>query len=577
MKEKLFISLNVKVFLLGIVISLIPITVIGAMLYRKTLEIVSQKQETASANALDSILDSIYVTVDYVNNLSLFIIQNQDVKDALLPDTMTAEEHVRLQNRIGQSLIFYSGQDQFIKSIYIRGLNGMVFQSGVVRDLDSREQMMEKAIERQGSALWTGTRNSTTEGEAEYLTISRSIRDAENLDSTLGALWIHVPASKIKRQFSDYIKTYPGYIALLDEDGECLVSAGDAEHSYEDLDKLKAGGWDSVLNEEDNTLIYGTEVQDTGWKVVSSLELSTLLSENRAVRNLLFLSIIVSLVLCLLTTFIFSRIVLQPLKLLAAKIGEIKEDNYNVQIPFESNDEIGILSRQFNAMTKRMNELVNEVFRQKVLQTEAELQALQAQINPHFLFNNLDTAYWMSRLEHAEKTGRVVLAISQLCRTAMNAGQKLITVKEEMKYVENYILIQELRTAGQIQFHIAIDEDVLEMPTISFVIQPLVENSIQHGFLEKGRTGEIWIRGFTEEGNLYFEVEDNGDGADILELEELLVCKSNEKRGMAIRNIDQRIKIQFGNNYGLYFSKVSQGGLLTRVVQLSEICFKEKG
>lgn len=564
----MFVSLNVKVFILGIVISMIPIAIIGTVLYRKSLEIVEQKQEAASENALDSIADSIQVTTDYVGNLSLYIIQNSDVKETLLAESMNGSELLRRQNEVAKSLMFYTGQNQFVNSIYIEGENGLVLHAGDVRDVKREEELAGRAKKLMGKSFWTGTSAKNDDSPVVYLTLTRSIRDTENLQNTLGTLWINVPLSKMKEQFSNYIETYPGYIALVDDDGNVLLSAGKSETVISDLEKLKESRITTISDKKSNTLVYGNKLPDTGWTIVSGLERSKLLEENRTIRDLLIYGIVASMLLCLLTSVLFSRAILHPLRLLTGKIREVKEDNYDVQLQFESNDEIGILSTQFNAMTRRMNELVNEVLTGKVLQTEAELKALQAQINPHFLYNNLDTAYWMSRLEHADKTGRVVLAIADLYRLTMNSGQKFISVETEIRYVENYIVIQELRTADQIQFHIEADGELFQWATMRFVIQPLVENSVEHGILPSGREGDIWIRGFKDEENLYFEVEDNGDSIDISEIEELLMdVKSEEKRGMAIRNIDQRIKLQFGKNYGLFFRAGRENGTVVRIVQ----------
>ncbi|GAA0796438.1 sensor histidine kinase [Faecalicatena orotica] len=567
-KKQMFVSLNVKVFILGIVISMIPIAIIGTVLYRKSLEIVEQKQEAASENALDSIADSIQVTTDYVGNLSLYIIQNSDVKETLLAESMNGSELLRRQNEVAKSLMFYTGQNQFVNSIYIEGENGLVLHAGDVRDVKREEELAGRAKKLMGKSFWTGTSAKNDDSPVVYLTLTRSIRDTENLQNTLGTLWINVPLSKMKEQFSNYIETYPGYIALVDDDGNVLLSAGKSETVISDLEKLKESRITTISDKKSNTLVYGNKLPDTGWTIVSGLERSKLLEENRTIRDLLIYGIVASMLLCLLTSVLFSRAILHPLRLLTGKIREVKEDNYDVQLQFESNDEIGILSTQFNAMTRRMNELVNEVLTGKVLQTEAELKALQAQINPHFLYNNLDTAYWMSRLEHADKTGRVVLAIADLYRLTMNSGQKFISVETEIRYVENYIVIQELRTADQIQFHIEADGELFQWATMRFVIQPLVENSVEHGILPSGREGDIWIRGFKDEENLYFEVEDNGDSIDISEIEELLMdVKSEEKRGMAIRNIDQRIKLQFGKNYGLFFRAGRENGTVVRIVQ----------
>lgn len=387
-KKQMFVSLNVKVFILGIVISMIPIAIIGTVLYRKSLEIVEQKQEAASENALDSIADSIQVTTDYVGNLSLYIIQNSDVKETLLAESMTGSELLRRQNEVAKSLMFYTGQNQFVNSIYIEGENGLVLHAGDVRDVKREEELAGRAKKLMGKSFWTGTSAKNDDSPVVYLTLTRSIRDTENLQNTLGTLWINVPLSKMKEQFSNYIETYPGYIALVDDDGNVLLSAGKSETVISDLEKLKESRITTISDKKSNTLVYGNKLSDTGWTIVSGLERSKLLEENRTIRDLLIYGIVASMLLCLLTSVLFSRAILHPLRLLTGKIREVKEDNYDVQLQFESNDEIGILSTQFNAMTRRMNELVNEVLTGKVLQTEAELKALQAQINPHFLYKN---------------------------------------------------------------------------------------------------------------------------------------------------------------------------------------------
>ena len=156
-KKQMFVSLNVKVFILGIVISMIPIAIIGTVLYRKSLEIVEQKQEAASENALDSIADSIQVTTDYVGNLSLYIIQNSDVKETLLAESMTGSELLRRQNEVAKSLMFYTGQNQFVNSIYIEGENGLVLHAGDVRDVKREEELAGRAKKLMGKSFWTGT------------------------------------------------------------------------------------------------------------------------------------------------------------------------------------------------------------------------------------------------------------------------------------------------------------------------------------------------------------------------------------------------------------------------------------
>lgn len=563
-----FVSLNIKVFLFAIFMSMIPMAIIGTLLYQKALEIVREKQETASFYIFKNISENITYVTDYAHSLSLFILQNQDVRKTLMAESMTEQERLRHQNQVAKSLMFYTGQNHFVKSIFIHGKNGLVLSAGgLISDGLGEEQ--EKQLEvMKGKSFWTGTGERDQDGNVEYLTLMRSIQNTANLKETLGTQWINIPITKTKKQFQDYIDTYPGYIALIDSQGKILLSAGETEPAESDIKDVRNAKNLPFINSGKNTLVYGIDISDTGWMLMSGLDTSELLAENHRIRSLLLLGIAVSTMLCFWITFIFARSILRPLRLLTNKIVEVKEDNYNVQLEFESNDEIGILSRQFNTMTKRMNELINEVLKGKMLQTEAELNALQAQVDPHFLYNNLDTAYWMSRLEKAEKTGKVVLAIADLYRLTVNFGHRLISVETEIRYMEDYIVIQELRVADLIQFHIEIQDGVKKWATMRFVIQPLVENAIQHGVLPTGREGHIYIRIYRQDTRLYFEVEDDGETADIEKMKKMLEdIKSEEKKGMAIRGIAQRIKLQFGEDYGLFFEEAPNGGTIARVIQ----------
>lgn len=563
-----FVSLNIKVFLLAIAMSMIPMAIIGTLLYQKALEIVREKQEAASLYILNNISENITYVTDYAHSLSLFIIQNQDVRATLLAESMTEQERVRHQNQVAKSLMFYTGQNHFVKSIFIQGKNGLILSAGGLTSYELGEEQEKQLDAMKGKILWTGTGERDQNGNVEYLTLMRSIQNTENLKETLGTQGINIPISKTEKQFQEYIDTYPGYIALVDSQGEILLNAGETEMVASDIKDVRSAKKMPFINSGKNTLVYGIDISDTGWTLMSGIDISKLLAENHKIRSLLLVGIAVSTLLCFWITFIFARSILRPLRLLTNKIVEVKEDNYNVQLEFESNDEIGILSRQFNAMTKRMNELVNEVLTGKVLQTEAELNALQAQVDPHFLYNNLDTAYWMSRLEKAEKTGKVVLAIADLYRLTLNFGHRLISVETEVRYTENYIVIQELRVTDQIQFHIDIQDGVKKWATMRFVIQPLVENAIQHGVLPTGREGNIYIRIYQQDDRLYFEVEDDGETADMDDMKKMLAdVKSEEKKGMAIRSIAQRIKLQFGENYGLFFEEAPCGGTIARVVQ----------
>lgn len=579
MKKKRFVSLNIKVLLLSFVTAIIPISVIGTLLYKKSVEIVTQKQELAAMNALDNISDNLNLVMDYAHNLSLFLIQNDDVQDALKSVDLTEAEKMEKQNNMMRCMTFYAGQKSYMESIYIQGENGIHYHVGEVQANQEKEELLKKIEDRKGAVVWT---SNAGEGETGVtLILARDIKNMSDLGENLGRMWIYISNQALEEQFNAYLQTYPGYISMMDQEGMVLLESGikelQEESSGENLRNLNGGkNWIRNVEYQGDKISYYYRIPETEWILVSHMQLSELLSENHMIMKLLMLGIGVSMGLCLLISILFSRIILKPLRLLTRNIMEIKEDNYKVHLDLNSNDEIGILIHEFNGMSRRLDELVNEVLKEKVLQKEAELKALQAQIDPHFLYNNLDTAYWMSRLEKADKTGKILLALSDLYRLSVSSVNRMISVDTEIRYIQNYIVIQQLRIDDQIVFHLDAKEDTKGDMTMRFVLQPLVENSIQHGILPSGDRGTIWIRIYKRNHILYFEVEDDGTGVDVEELKELMEEAGNdEKRGMAIRNIHQRIQLRFGSDYGLQFYKRKERGTIAVVTQPVQLYRKE--
>lgn len=569
MKKKNFVSLNIKVFLLALTVMIISSTVVGTLLYKKSIDIVKQKQETLIKNAFGNITDNLEVNMKNAHSISLFIISDDMIRNALQDYDMSRRKMLEIQNEILSSLTFFSGQNSYIESIHIQGDNGLdIFTGKNYTVLDDQDTKAVRA--KKGGSVWKWEKNK--DGNMVNLSLLRGIRNREDPKEELGILRIDISSEMLKEQFRDFVRAYPGHIAIWNDDGTEIYSYGERRTKDSVSGTPHEGGlreeWLEVFDKKENTLSYYYHIPDSKWFLESSMQYSALYAENNVIRDLLVIGITVSLLLCMGIVYIFSKSILKPLKLLTKKIGEIADENYKIRLDFHSNDEIGLLSTSFNRMAKQLDELVNEVLRGKLLQKDAQFQALQAQINPHFLYNNLDTAYWMSRLEKAEKTGKIILSLSALYRSAVSTVGKLISVETELRYAKDYIVIQRLRLDEQIQFYIKAEDEALNSTTLRFVLQPLIENSIQHGILPAGEPGIIRVNIYQREEVLCFEVEDSGKESSVQELIKLLEDSgSEEKRGMAIRNIHRRIMLQFGAEYGLSFAETEQGGVRAIVKQ----------
>jgi len=241
-------------------------------------------------------------------------------------------------------------------------------------------------------------------------------------------------------------------------------------------------------------------------------------------------------------------------------MNELEHENFDIVLSEKGNDEISLVSKSFNKMSRKLNELINEVYIVQLKQKEAELKVLHEQINPHFLYNTLNTIYWVCQLEKAPESAKLVQALSKLFRLSLNSGNEITTVEKEIEHLKYYILIQKKRFEDLIQFNIEVDEKLLNCNIVKLILQPLVENAIQHGIERKGSEGSITVRIYQEQDDLIYEVEDDGIGADVNELYELLHKVQDGNRGFGLKSVNDRIILHYGADYGLkFFSETTKG------------------
>lgn len=292
---------------------------------------------------------------------------------------------------------------------------------------------------------------------------------------------------------------------------------------------------------------------------MNTVPLDELLKENTRTQQVVFLAMIISFAICILIAILFSNGVLRRLKKLYKQMGKLENEDFDVYIEPAGNDEITLLCRNFNKMSGKLKELIQKVYSVQIKQKEAEFNALQSQINPHFLYNTLDNIYWMGRMEKAFETCKLVEALSKLFRLSLNSGKEITTVRAEIDHIKNYIVIQQARYKDMITFSLHADEELMDCITLKLILQPLVENFIVHGIEKKGESGRIDITIKEEKGKLLFVITDNGSGVNVEEIRELLGKAGNENRGLAIKNVNDRIRLYFGEEYGLDFSNGESG------------------
>ena len=252
-----------------------------------------------------------------------------------------------------------------------------------------------------------------------------------------------------------------------------------------------------------------------------------------------------------------------PIVRLSQEARDFKKENFKMPLLTDSKDEIGRLNQNLTQMVEYIQDLILNQYENKIKRREIELKYMQSQMNPHFLYNTLDSIRWMAVMEGETEIAEQVEALSDIFRHALSGGKEVVTVEKEIEHLRNYILIQKNRFGDRLQVNIRVEDSVRDCEVMKLILQPLVENAIVHGLEDKMEGGTVEVSVQKEDNTLVYRVEDDGVGADEERINNYLKEKEEEHNVFALKNIDERIKIKYGEEYGLSFHSTIGAG--TRV------------
>jgi two-component system sensor histidine kinase YesM len=309
--------------------------------------------------------------------------------------------------------------------------------------------------------------------------------------------------------------------------------------------------------------------EQISFSLVSRVSLKDIQKKSKIIFNItLYLGVLSILFTAALVAY-NSRSLLGPLKILVQGMRKLREGNFAVQIPITTRDELAFIGQNFNSMAEHINSLIKEVYLRKLSEREAELKALQAQLNPHFLYNALDMIYWKVYL-YDRDTAQIVVSLAEMLRYVLEPVNKMVTLKDELHQIRNYLHIQKARFEDDLQTLIEVDDDVLDCRMIRFLLQPLAENIFVHAFLDKASDKRILIKANRNEDKLHIRIADNGCGMDPDTISYVLGDKSydgSEKRqGLGLQSVIRRIDLMYGPDYGIGIESPSNEGTIITIL-----------
>ena len=352
-----------------------------------------------------------------------------------------------------------------------------------------------------------------------------------------------------------------GYIYLIDSTGEIiwhpkfeLIASGRVKENNLVAATYSDGSIEEEFNNTARTVVIKT-VGYTGWKLVGVIK-GTGISLN-TIKTRLFIVFVIFLIV-FIVVFINSYIsfrVTDPIRELEKSVKKLEEGNLDADIYMGGSYEIQHLGKSVQDMKYRIKGLMQDIVTEHEEKRKSEFDSLQAQINPHFLYNTLDIIVWQIENEKQSEAVHTVTALARFFRLSLGKGKNIVTVKAEIEHVKNYLMIQHMRFKNKFDYEFEIEEDVLELSSLKLMLQPLVENAIYHGMEFMDGDGLIKIRAWREADELYLSVTDNGLGMTEDKVSLVLGGKSNSGNGrgsgIGVKNVNERIKLYFGEDYGL--------------------------
>jgi len=469
-----------------------------------------------------------------------------------------------------------------INSLSLYSNNGLLHASSgdVKLSLDDLKQQpwYTRMTALLGRPLWLGPYENPALGDNPMqLTHVRVIKDYYTLEN-IGVLMLTVKTDMLENLFWETSMLSQGDILLVNGDGTILFSKSGQyvgkKTAFPFLQKADGKPTESYTGQFEGAEMFITHVPSVieGWHLVALTQTDELLAESRNVRNIALSLLVLSLLSALLFDVAFVARLVKSISLVVKGMRQVEIGRFTEIDPARlgMKDESGLLLKGFNRMSRQIGELIARVEVEQTRKKEAEMQALVAQINPHFIYNSLESINSMAVLQGNREISRMVVSLGKLLRISISENQELIPLATEMEHVKHYLLIQKFRFEDKLDYELHVQEHLKHCACMRLIIQPLVENALYHGIEKMREKGIISIRAFEENGYLIIEVADNGLGMSQDRLGELFGkplqgASKHSHEGVGLRNVHERIRIRFGEPYGIMVCSAYKEGTIVRV------------
>lgn len=567
-----------KLLLAFLFLIILPVTLIGFSSFYTSKGMLKEKTEQYSSDILMETGKNVDVKLSEVEKLSFQIVSNLAIQQALgRANRGISDEYdkIDVERTIDNQLKSYLSPEMDIAAIQIISLSDITYYVNPgSMTFSPLEQEKETLVKEGGSVVWFGTNPHTG-----MIAMGRLINSVVNQEE-IGYIFIYLRENCIYNIYDKMKLFRNGDFFVIDQNGVIIsykdkkllnTSVGSVAEGIT-TDSLK----DNFITTRVNSRMYyvaSHTINNGRWKIIAIIPTEQYEKDIIRLRSLTIVICVSCCLLALMISFGLSGSISKPLRKLSAMMEKVGKGDFHVSTTYESKDEVGILSSHFNKMVVQVQKLIQEVYQEQYLKQKAELKSLRMQINPHFLYNTLESINWMARIKGAPEIGDMVKALGDLMRVSIS-GDDFIPVKEEINNVVNYLKIQKFRYGDRFEAFIRISENIEQVMIPKLILQPIVENSIVHGLEEKVGNGRIEIDGMLEDSRIIITITDNGVGMDEAKATAILQDSSsghdtsasrNGHTHIGLNNVNRRVKLYYGQEYGITISSRPDDGMTVRL------------
>ncbi|WP_416147490.1 sensor histidine kinase [Salipaludibacillus sp. HK11] len=552
-------SMKWKAAIILLILGLLPIASISALFFYQSNNILQQQVIDTSYRNLNVASSNFEKIIQDIEDMSEYIIYSDEFYEfmTLSPGDVTQGEINGLDNSLQAFFTFHLSNKSYFNSVKIEGRNGLVINKGDIV-LNSEEKWANESKKRQGSVLWTDPYHIESDypvKQTEVISLFRVINNKHNAIEPIGEVRIRLKEEELFHQmmYEDPHADHEVFILrenglILSHEDKDMVGEPFPDDTFVSIIQQSSDpAFQYILNDE-TYYIAADKVDD--FYLVSMVKERFILNELSEIRKTTQNIIIATVILSLIAIVGFIFTILKPIIELTRETKRVESGDFSARVKVRSQDEIGLLGARFNKMVTQVQHLIETKYKLEIQNKESELRALQSHVNPHFLYNMLDMIRWSARLENAPETGKSIEDLSRIFRTSLSSGKIWVNLEEEIKNVKSYLELQKRRLGVALSFYIVTEVGIEKARVMKLILQPLVENSIKHGFIRRSSENRIYIRVYRSEANIIIDVFDNGKGMKYWR-KTFSSTSANQQSGFALNNINDRIAHAFGKQYGL--------------------------